>query len=139
MYIIRSRAVTLGYIARIYLSQGKVDEALSLHRERLTVFEQLGDIDSTAVTLWDIAGIFLQKKKVEKAFEYFSKSYEINLKLQRLDGIAFVGMDLGLLLMQVGKKEQGLQILQHSKKCFETLGQNNMVQQVEEIINHFEN
>ena len=37
----RSRAVTLGDIARIQVDKGQVDEALKLHEERLGVYEQL--------------------------------------------------------------------------------------------------
>ena len=63
----RSRAVTLGDIARIRAGKGEVEEALRLHEEELKVYEGLGDKRSRAVTLGDIARIRAGKGEVDEA------------------------------------------------------------------------
>ena len=65
----RSRAVTLGDIARIKVSRGDVDAALELHNEMLRVFESLGDQRERAVTLGDIARIKVSRGDVDAALE----------------------------------------------------------------------
>src|SRR5262249_32368981 len=44
-------AAGVGYRARILTNRGQVDEALTLHKEQLAVYEALGDRRSRAVTL----------------------------------------------------------------------------------------
>ena len=56
----RSRAVTLGDIARLKAQGGDVSGALALHEERVQIFEQLGDVRERAVTLGDIARLKAQ-------------------------------------------------------------------------------
>ena len=51
----RSRAITLGDIARVLAAKGDVDQALKLHQENLAIAEALGDLDGIANTLWSIA------------------------------------------------------------------------------------
>ncbi|MDX1966998.1 MAG: tetratricopeptide repeat protein, partial [Planctomycetaceae bacterium] len=63
----RSRAVTLGDIARILTDQGEVDEALRLHQEQIAVYEALGDRRERAVTLGDIANIWMRQGKLDDA------------------------------------------------------------------------
>src|SRR5207248_377717 len=60
----RSRAVTLGDIARIRRQKGEVDAALQLHQEELQVHEALGDRRARAITLGDIARIMAHKGEV---------------------------------------------------------------------------
>ncbi|KPA13511.1 hypothetical protein MHK_006282, partial [Candidatus Magnetomorum sp. HK-1] len=130
----RSRAVTLGDIARIKVSRGEVDEALRLHQEMLRVFEELGDINSKAATLWGIAKIELQNKNYENALELLIESYKINIQIGRLDGVCHVGLQLGQLLCHFNQTEEGLAILKRSKEGFIQLQQPQMAQQVDEIM-----
>jgi tetratricopeptide (TPR) repeat protein len=130
----RERAVTLGDIARIRAAKGEVDAALQLHQERLGIFEALGDLDGKANTLWSIAQIEIQQEKWQEAFNHFSESYAINLKLGRLDGICMVGLDLGQLLCMAGNRDEGLKILTRSRDGFTKLGQTQMAQQTQALM-----
>ncbi len=107
---------------------------MKLHQEELRAYEELGDIDSKAVTLWDLAKIELQRESVQTAFDYLSESYAINLKLGRLDGICMVGIDLGQLLCISGNTETGLEILERSRSGFLKLGQENLAQQTQQLM-----
>ena len=65
----RSRAVTLGDIARIRANKGEVDEALKLHSEAMQTYDALGDRRSRAVALGDIARIRADKGEVDEALK----------------------------------------------------------------------
>ena len=130
----RSRAFTLGDIARIRADKGEVDAALQLHQERLGIFEALGDLSGKAQTLWSIAEIEIHQKKWQDALEHLSESYAINLKLGRLDGISFVGLSLGQLFCKAGQWDQGLAVLSRSRDGFQKLGQVKMAQQTQALL-----
>ncbi|MEM7160710.1 MAG: tetratricopeptide repeat protein, partial [Myxococcota bacterium] len=128
------RAVTLGDIARILRSKGQVDEALDLHRQRLAINEQLGDMDGRAHALWNLGQLAVQTEDWKQAFHYFRTAYELNLELQRLEGIIFVGIDFGQLLAAAGDRPSGLAILERSHQGLLTLGQHEHAEQVAQII-----
>jgi len=81
----------------------------------------------------------LQKDSVQEAYEHLVQSYNINLKLGRLDGICYVGLDLGQLLCQANQKEKGIEILERSRDGFRKLGQTQMADYVQQIIQKFLN
>ena len=134
----RSRAVTLGDIARILVSKGQVDEAMQLQQERLSVNEQLGDQDGKAAALRDIATIEIQQQSYQSAFDHLAESYKIFLEIGRLEGICVVGLDLGQLLCGGGQQEQGLSILKRSQEGFTQLGQEQMADHVQRLIEQVE-
>ncbi len=133
----RERAVTLGDIARIYVSKGEVEEALELHREQLKLFNELGDLVGKANALWSLAQIDLSRENFRAALERLTESYFIFQKLGRLDGICQVGLDLGLLLCRAGQGEDGLKILNISHEGLVHLGQGEKAKQVKFLVDHF--
>ncbi|MCP4592409.1 MAG: hypothetical protein GY842_16880 [bacterium] len=130
----RSRAVTLGDIARILVAKGEVDQALVFQQERLCVNESLGDLDGIAAALWDIAQIDLQRQDLQSAEPRLSESYSIFLKLGRLEGICIVGLYLGQLLCRGGQTEEGRTILTRSRDGFRHLGQNDLARRADEAL-----
>jgi tetratricopeptide (TPR) repeat protein len=111
-----------------------VDAALGLHEEALRVYEALGDKDGIANALWDIAQIEMQREQWQQAFAHLATSYSINLQLGRLDGICIVGWDLGRLLASAGHKEEAREILLRSRDGFIKLGQTDMAQMVQQVL-----
>jgi len=134
----RSRAVTLGDIARILVDKGQVDEAMKLHRERLAVYVQLGDADGRANALWSIARIEMERKQAKEALEHLTESYAILQGIGRLDGICMVGIDLGMALCAGGAREKGLEILKRSLDGLKQLGQSDLARQVQGLIDRIE-
>ena len=91
----RSRAVTLGDIARILTDKGDVDQALQLHREKLQTVEALGDRRSRAVTLGDIASILTDKGDVDQALQLHHERLQTYEALGDQDGKANVSFNIG--------------------------------------------
>ena len=131
---IRSRAVTLGDIARIYVDMGDVDEALKLHNERLEVYEQLGDLEGKANALWAIAQIEIGREKYKDALQHLTESYDILLKIGSLEGISSVGLNFGMLLCSINENERGREVLRRSEEGFRKLGREDLVQLAQKII-----
>ncbi|MDZ7857275.1 CHAT domain-containing protein [Sphaerotilus sp.] len=132
---VRSKAVTQGKIADILQSRGQLDEALALHVERLTVFEQLGDIDGVAHTRFASAQLRIGRGDhevggIQAIYEDLAHSFAINQKLQRPDGIAVVGMLLAQVLAMGGLRDGALKVLDAAEQGFRTLGNTEGVQQV---------
>lgn len=130
----RSRAVTLGDIARIRADKGEVDAALALHQEMLAIFEALGDVDGIANTLWSVARIALQREQWQAAYDHLARSYAILLQLGRLDGICVVGLDLGRLLAAAGHADEARPILERSRDGFLKLGWVDWARQAQQVL-----
>ena len=134
----RSRAVTLGDIARIRRAKGQVDEAMKLHQEMLGIFEALGDADGKANALWSMAEIELQRTDIALAREHLGAAYGILLKIGRLDGIAVVGVTFGQVLCAAGETAEGLAVLARSRDGFRTLDDAGRAEQVQGLIDEIE-
>ncbi|WP_320169830.1 tetratricopeptide repeat protein [Maridesulfovibrio sp.] len=118
----RSRAITLGDIAKIYTNKGKIEQALELHRERLKVYEQLGDTRSRAVTLGDIARIYTNKGKIEQALELMNEAKLIYEQLGDTRSRAVTLGDIARIYTDKGKIEQALELMNEAKLIYEQLG-----------------
>ena len=130
----RDQAVMLGEIARIRADKGEVDAALQLHQERLPIYAAMGDVVGVGNALWSMAQIEMQHENWQDAFDHLRESYELLTKAGRLDGICMVGLSLGQLLCEAGQREQGLAILTRSRDGFQKLGQAQMAQQTQALL-----
>jgi tetratricopeptide (TPR) repeat protein len=75
---VRSRAITLGRIARIYTGKGDYDRALAMYQEALTAFERLGDVSQES--LWSLFMAFALYQRssegdLQSAIELMERSY----------------------------------------------------------------
>lgn len=137
----RSRAVTLGDIARIRTNKGDVDEALKLQQERLEVNRALGDLDGIAAAQFDLGEIRLQQTierqdadLFQQAFNSLSESYAILQRTGRLDGICLVGMTLAQALAMAGQRVEAREIVARSLTGFQRLGLGAQAAQAEELL-----
>ena len=135
---VRSKAVTQGNIADILQSRGQLDEALALHVERLTVFEQIGDIDGIAHTRFASARLRLGRGDhetggIQAIYEDLAHAFAILQTLQRPDGIAVVGMFLAQVLAMGGQHDEALQVLDAAEQGFRMLSNEAGVRQIEQL------
>ena len=137
----RSRAVPLGDIARILTNKGDVEQALTLHNERLQVYEALDDQSEIAHTQFGIGELRLQqaiehsdRDAFQQAYEALDKSYRILLTIGRLDGICTVGVTFGQVLAMGGLKDEARTVLTRSRDGFRKLGQTGPAEQMEAIL-----
>ena len=118
----RSRAVTLGDIARILRGKGEVDQALELHKQRLQTYEALGDRRSRAVTLGDIARILTDKGEVDQALELHNEQVHIFEALGDRRSRAVTLGDIARILTDKGEVDQALELHNEQVHIFEALG-----------------
>jgi tetratricopeptide (TPR) repeat protein len=137
----RSRAVTLGDIARILTNQGDVEQALKLHHEELQAYEALGDQDGIASANFGIGQIQLDQAirdgdatVFHQAYDALDKSYRILLAIGRLDGICIVGATLGQVLAMGGQQEDARAVLTRSRDGFRQLGQTQAAERMEALL-----
>jgi hypothetical protein len=65
---VRSRAVTMGYIADILQARGELEEALRIRQEEeMPVYERLGAVRGLLVTRWKVAIQLMQQNPPDKA------------------------------------------------------------------------
>ena len=110
----RSRAVTLGDIARIKVDRGDVDEALRLHEEMLRVFEELGDQRERAVTLGYIARIKVSRGDVDEALRLHEERFRVFEELGDQRERAVTLGDVAQIKLQQGKVQEGFEHLKES-------------------------
>lgn len=123
----REWAIARSGVADILQARGELDEALSLHEQRLPIAQKMGDIDNLAHTRFSLARIRLQRGDhqsggIQQIYEDLAESFGINLKLGRPDGISVVGVLLAQVLTMGGQKDQALQILEHVESAYNKLG-----------------
>ena len=118
----RSRAVTLGDIARIRVSKGEIDEALALHMERLQVFERLGDSRSRAVTLGDIARIRVSKGEIDEALALHMEMLQVFERLGDSRSRAVTLGDIARIRVSKGEIDEALALHMEMLQVFERLG-----------------
>jgi|GEM_PF-959948 len=118
----RSRAITLGYIARIHADKGELDAALKLHQEALAVHEAFGDKRLRAVTLGDIARILMVKGEVDAALKLHEERLVIFEALGDKRSRAVSLGDIARILKAKGKVDEALKLHQEKLAICEDLG-----------------
>ena len=108
--------MTLGDIARIYVSKGQVDQALALHQEELKVYEELEDRRSRAVTLGDIARIYVSKGQVDEALALHQERLKIDEALGDVDGKAHTLWSIAAIELKRGELDAAVEKLAESYK-----------------------
>jgi hypothetical protein len=106
-----------------------------LHRQRLEVYQQLGDPGGIASADWGLAQIDLTRKDYQSAFPRLTESFEIFGRLQRSDGIAAVGWALGQLLAAADQDDLARQVLSHALAAATMIGWTDLVQQISKLLN----
>jgi len=141
----RSRAVTLGDIARILTNKGEVEQALALHQEELKTYEELGDQDGIASANFDLGQIYLAKAIQDRdgpafaqAFSMLEISYTIFRRIGRLDGIGAVGVVFGQALALAGQTDNARVVLARSRDGYRQLEQPDMADQVDQLLQAIE-
>ena len=124
-----------GEIAVIAEQRGDYDEAAELHRKRLKVYKQLGDLDGIAAADWGLARSDLAREDYQSALPRMMESFQIYGHLQRPDGIAVVGAILGRLLMAAGQADLARQVLADSLAAATKIGWTDAVQRINELLN----
>ncbi len=130
----RSRAVTLGDIARIYVDKGRVDEALELQQQRLGENISLGDKDGMASACLDLASIYTALRHFGTARPLADRAFTLFVEIGRVEGIAYAGARYGQLLLEHNNTKQALDVLGLSKDAFIQVGQTRQASSIEAMI-----
>ena len=117
-----SRAMTLGYIARIRMMKGDIDVALPLHEEQQKEFEALGDRHSRAMTLGYIARIRMMRGDINAALAlHEEQKKEFEALGDRRSHAATLG-DIALICSSKGDIDAALVLHEEELKGYEALG-----------------
>ena len=118
----RSKAVTLGEIARIKRNRGEVDQALKLHEEEIEVYEALGDQRSRALTLGDIARIKRDQGEIDQALKLNEEEIEVYEALGDQRSRAVTMGDIARIKRDRGEVEEALKLHEEEIEVYEALG-----------------
>jgi len=116
-------ATTLGYIARILIDQGNIEQALKLHHEQVRIFESVNDRRGRAVTLGDIARVLTSQGKVAEALKLHNEQVQILEDLGERRERAIALGDIARILVDMGEFEQALKLCDEQIQLFEALGE----------------
>jgi tetratricopeptide (TPR) repeat protein len=72
----------------VYCNQGKVEEAIALYEESLTIKRSIGNQQGIAVTLHEIANVYRNQGKVDEALALYEESLTIKRSIGNVQGIA---------------------------------------------------
>jgi tetratricopeptide (TPR) repeat protein len=131
-------ALTWGRIADIAFQRGDYEEAAVLHRKRLEVNKQRGDLDGIAAADWDLARVDLAQENYDSAFRRLLESFQILSQLKRADGVAVVGRTLGWLLLAANQTEDARKILGESLAAATKIGNQSLAGQINELLNRLD-
>ncbi|TCC00512.1 tetratricopeptide repeat protein [Micromonospora zingiberis] len=130
----RSTAITWGQIADILHQRGDYDGAADLHRKRLEVHQNHGDLDGIAGAKWGLAQVYIERREYDSAFSQLVEAFQILVQLQRPDGIAVVGGTLGWLLASAGRIDEARLVLEGSLAAAQKIGMTDRVRAISELL-----
>ncbi|MFW9852412.1 MAG: tetratricopeptide repeat protein [Candidatus Thorarchaeota archaeon] len=105
----------LGPISDIYLQQGKLDEALKIKEERLTMAEKQRAKGGIANQSSEISNIYWQKGLQEKALELAKRSLQIYEEIGNKIWISFILQQLIYYTTELNQKDLAQQYLEQFK------------------------
>ena len=112
----------LGDIARLRANKGEVDAALSLYLEELGVHESLGDIRSRAIVLGDIARLRADRGEVDAALSLNLEELGVYEALGDTRQRALTLSDIARLRADKGEVDAALALHQEALSVYEALG-----------------
>jgi len=122
---VRSKAITMGYIADILQARGQLDEALCIRqKEELPVYERLGDVRSKAITMGKIADILQVRGQFDEALRILSEEVRPTFESLGDERSKAVSMSqIADILQDRGQFDEALRIRQEEQlPVFERLG-----------------
>jgi tetratricopeptide (TPR) repeat protein len=115
-------AANLHNFASLEQQQGKIEEALGLWQESLSIEESIGNVRGKAATLHQMAGVLAQQGKIEEALGMWRESLSIEESIGNVRGKAATLHNMAWALAQQGKIEEALGLWRESLTIHESIG-----------------
>ena len=134
----KDRAFALFGLATIIKNQGDLYEAMRLYTEALEVFIKINSPEQIAHTFYFMGSINIIWKEYQLAYKQLLKAYQIVMNLSISISVCNLGASLGKLFYDIGKKDEAIKILKYSRDGFIQLGNQQLTQEVDLIIDNIE-
>jgi tetratricopeptide (TPR) repeat protein len=82
---VQGKAATLGEMAKIYESQGLIEQAISYYQQSLEIKERIGDVWGKAITLANMGDLLAKNGDFQTAISYLQESLTILQHLKSPD------------------------------------------------------
>lgn len=115
-------SVVLGETARIHLTRGDLDRALSLYQESLQLKEQLGDKQGKGTSLSMLGNLYMMRDDLVNAEKVILESLQIAYDLGFASDIAFNTIKLGQVAQARGDKQTAMARFREGLTIFERMG-----------------
>ncbi len=112
----REEALSLKYLACVYMKERKWDEALKLFSKAMRIFEKENDLFNQAGLCSDIGKLFLEREDFLNSELWFKKAFEIYSRIENPRGITLSQFNLTEVMVPSGKWQKAKEIL---NKCAE--------------------
>ena len=116
------RSTAYGWLAYLHEQKGNIDQALTLNKKSLALFEQLGDKKQMASCLNNIAAMYADMGRISDAFDHHERSMRLREQIGDRPGIATTLNNLGLLYFKNEKFSEAMDHYQRSLVIFQEVG-----------------
>ena len=116
-----TEAVRLYNSAYIEAEEGQIEDAITLYKQAVELFERVDDIQSKATTLHNLAVLHAARGEFEEAIALYQQSLVFKERIDNVQGKAATLAMLGQLLAVQGDSDTALNYLQQSLEILERL------------------
>ncbi len=116
-----TEAARLYNSAYIEAEEGQIENAITLYKQAVELFERIDDIQSKATTLHNLAVLHTAQGEIEEAIALYQQSLVIKERIGNVQGKAATLAMLGQLLAAQGDSDTALNYLQQSLEILERL------------------
>jgi len=134
----REKAITQGRIADVLFAQGRLDDAMALHAERLPAVTELGDDEGIAHVLFSMANIRLARGEhesgnLQQIYEELAEAFQLSCQHGQPDAVGGIGLLLVQVLAMGGLRDDAMDTLNVVEEAFTTLGDGDSLARVREL------
>jgi len=119
---LQDMAIAYGNLGGIYQTRGDLDQAETMVKKSLEIYEKLGRLEGMASDFGNLGLIYRKRRDFEQAETMHKKSLEIYEKLGRLEGMARVYGNLGVICQIRGDLDAAETMQKKSLEIDEKLG-----------------
>jgi tetratricopeptide (TPR) repeat protein len=116
------KAETFYEMGRLKADLGKINEAIELFKQSLSLREQIGDAQGKAWTLHEMGRIKADSGKTNEAMELFEQSFALREQIGDTQGKAWTLLGLGALKTKMGQFNKAIDIFEQTLILYEQIG-----------------
>jgi len=119
---IGGKVKVLGNLGSVFWATGRLEEALEIYNQKITLDKQLNDRYSLGLSLCNAGNVYFSLGNNEKAMEYYKEYKRISIELGDKNGSSSALSNIGTIMSKNGNYVKAIECYQQSLRISEEIG-----------------